>query len=86
MFQLHFTFNCGGETGLVTSSTTYNDTEWHTVTLVRNNGHGKLTVNSERIGETSVSCYAPTVLAPPYYYGGLRNVTNTISQNLMVSQ
>ncbi|XP_032527888.2 laminin subunit alpha [Danaus plexippus] len=81
--KLHFTFNCGGETGLVTSSTTYNDTEWHTVTLVRNNGHGKLTVNSERIGETSVSCYAPTVLAPPYYYGGLRNVTNTISQNLM---
>ncbi|XP_046976709.1 laminin subunit alpha [Vanessa cardui] len=81
--KLHFTFNCGGETGLVVSTQTYNDTEWHTATLVRNGGHGKLTVDGERIGETSVTCDAPAVLTPPYYYGGLRNISNSISQNLM---
>ncbi|XP_045458049.1 laminin subunit alpha [Melitaea cinxia] len=81
--KIYFTFNCGGETGMVVSTQTYNDTEWHTATLVRNGGHGKLTVDGERIGETSVTCQAPAVLTPPYYYGGLWNISNSISEHLM---
>lgn len=69
---------------MVVSTQTYNDTEWHTATLVRNGGHGKLTVDGERIGETSVTCQAPAVLTPPYYYGGLWNISNSISEHLMV--
>ncbi|XP_049885179.1 laminin subunit alpha [Pectinophora gossypiella] len=82
--QLNFAFNCGGETGLVVSAATYNDAEWHTVTVVRNNGHGKLSVDSDRVGaETSVTCNAPAVLTAPIYYGGLSNITETIMQHLM---
>ncbi|VVC86157.1 unnamed protein product [Leptidea sinapis] len=80
--KLHFAFNCGGDTGTVTSSQTYNGTDWHTVTLVRNGGHGKLTVDSDHIGETSVFCFSPALLTPPYYYGGLGNLTDIISENL----
>ncbi|CAK1588443.1 unnamed protein product [Parnassius mnemosyne] len=81
--RIHFTFNCGGDTAFVESTQMYNGTEWHTVTLVRNEGHGKLTVDSERIGEASVTCISPAVLTPPFYYGGLGNITNSVSQNLM---
>ncbi|XP_026331928.1 laminin subunit alpha isoform X2 [Hyposmocoma kahamanoa] len=73
---IHFEFNCGGETGVVTSTQKYNTAEWHTVTVVRNAGHGKLSVDSDRIGETSVTCIDPVVLTPPYYYGGLRHSTD----------
>lgn len=80
--QIHFEFNCGGETGSVTSKQKYNSAEWHDVTLVRNAGHGKLSVDSDRIGEVSVTCIDPATLTPPYYYGGLRHVTD--AKNLQV--
>ncbi|XP_034839290.1 laminin subunit alpha [Maniola hyperantus] len=80
--KLHFSFNCGGATGEVISTGTYSDTDWHTVTLVRNGGHGKLTVVNEWIGEASVTCNSPAVLTAPFYYGGLRNVSNSIGRNL----
>lgn len=82
--QLHFAFNCGGETARVTSARTYNGTEWHSVTLVRTRGHGKLTVDADHVGEASVACLAPALLTPPYYYGGLSNVSLAIGQNLQV--
>lgn len=80
--QINFEFNCGGETGLVTSTQKYNNAEWHTVTVVRNAGHGKMSVDSDRIGEVSVTCVKPAVLTPPYYYGGLRHLTD--AKNLQV--
>ncbi|KAJ8738019.1 hypothetical protein PYW08_000614 [Mythimna loreyi] len=80
--QLHFTFNCGGETALISSTQTYNDTEWHTVTLTRSEGHGKLAVDSELVGATSAICGATAPLAAPYYYGGLRTLTPQIISNL----
>lgn len=78
-------FNCGGETGVISSTHTYNDIDWHTVTLTRNGGHGKLAVDSEMVGETSVTCNTPLSLAPPYYYGGLRYVNERISKIFDVS-
>ncbi|XP_037870167.2 laminin subunit alpha [Bombyx mori] len=78
--KLHYMFNCGGETGVISSTHTYNDIDWHTVTLTRNGGHGKLAVDSEMVGETSVTCNTPLSLAPPYYYGGLRYVNERISK------
>ncbi|KAJ8736784.1 hypothetical protein PYW07_000055 [Mythimna separata] len=80
--RLHFTFNCGGATALISSTQTYNDTEWHTVTLTRSEGHGKLAVDSELVGATSAICGTPTPLAPPFYYGGLRALSPQISSNL----
>lgn len=82
--QLHCAFNCGGETARISSTGTYNDTEWHTVTLTRNGGHGKIAVDSEHVFENSVTCVAPAVLAAPYYYGGLRELAEPISKNLEV--
>lgn len=78
-------FNCGGETALISSTQTYNDTEWHAVTLTRSGGHGKLAVDGDLVGETSVLCNAPALLTPPFYYGGLRDLNPVISNNLMVS-
>ncbi|KOB71558.1 putative laminin A chain [Operophtera brumata] len=80
--MLHCAFNCGGETAHISSSGTYNDTEWHTVTLTRNGGHGKIAVDSEHVFENSATCSAPAVLAAPYYYGGLRELTEAVSNNL----
>ncbi|KAI8431213.1 hypothetical protein MSG28_001251 [Choristoneura fumiferana] len=80
--RLHFTFNCGGDTALVVSPDTYNDTEWHTVTVIRTSGHGKMTVDSDRVGEASVSCNNPAALAPPYYYGGLKSFAGKVSGHL----
>lgn len=77
--QINFEFNCGGQKGLVTSTQKYNTAEWHTVTVVRNAGHGKLSVDSDRIGEVSVTCINPAVLTPPYYYGGLRRLTDAVN-------
>lgn len=84
IFQLHFAFNCGGETAEISSTQTYNDTEWHVVTLTRSGGHGKLTVDSELVGETSVICGAPATLTAPFYYGGLRDLNQKILNNLQV--
>ncbi|KAI5640960.1 laminin G domain-containing protein [Phthorimaea operculella] len=80
--RVHFSFNCGGETSTLVSPSSYNGTEWHTATVVRHGGHGKLTVDSEHVGDASVSCDRPSRLTPPFYYGGLRNITETISYNL----
>ncbi|KAG6444669.1 hypothetical protein O3G_MSEX003477, partial [Manduca sexta] len=80
--KLHFTFNCGGDTAVISSTQVYNDTEWHTATLSRNGGHGKLVVDGEYVAETSVTCNAPSSLQPPYYYGGLRHVTGRVSKAL----
>lgn len=80
--QVHIEFNCGGNTGFVNSTQKYNNAEWHTVTLVRSAGHGKLTVDSDLIGEVSVTCINPAILTPPYYYGGLRHLTD--AKNLQV--
>ncbi|XP_049703370.2 laminin subunit alpha [Helicoverpa armigera] len=80
--KLHFKFNCGGETAIISSTITYNDTEWHSVTLSRSGGHGKLAVDSELVGETSAVCNSPAGLAAPYYYGGLRDLDDQISSNL----
>ncbi|KAH9634640.1 hypothetical protein HF086_000612 [Spodoptera exigua] len=80
--RLHFAFNCGGETAHISSTQTYNDTEWHVVTLTRSGGHGKLAVDSELVGETSAICGAPATLAAPFYYGGLRDLNQNILNNL----
>ncbi|KAJ0183974.1 hypothetical protein K1T71_000397 [Dendrolimus kikuchii] len=79
--KLHFVFNCGGTTATLTSTNTYNDADWHTVNVERKDGHGKLVVDSERVAESSVTCY-PVVLSSPYYYGGLREVNTVINENL----
>ncbi|CAB3226438.1 unnamed protein product [Arctia plantaginis] len=80
--KLHFTFNCGAETGQISSSQTYNDTEWHIVTLTRSGSHGKLAVDSELVGETTVACRNTAFLAAPFYYGGLKDLPEIISKNL----
>lgn len=79
-------FNCGGETAHIQSTQMYNDTEWHVVTLTRSGSHGKLAVDSELVGETSAACNNAAFLAAPYYYGGLRDFTDTISKNIGVSK
>ncbi|XP_063394216.1 laminin subunit alpha [Cydia fagiglandana] len=71
--QIHFTFNCGGDTATIVSPDTYSGTDWHTVTVSRTSGHGKLTVDNQMVGEASVSCDNPVPLAAPYYYGGLKS-------------
>ncbi|XP_061719203.1 laminin subunit alpha-like [Cydia pomonella] len=71
--QIHFTFNCGGDTATIVSPDTYSGTDWHTVTVSRTRGHGKLTVDNQMVGEASVSCSNPVPLAAPYYYGGLKS-------------
>ncbi|XP_059055423.1 laminin subunit alpha [Achroia grisella] len=73
--KVHLSFNCGERTATVASTQLYNDTEWHTATIVRNGGNGKLTIDGEHIGDASVPCFDPAVLSAPYYYGGLRNIT-----------
>ncbi|XP_045509429.1 laminin subunit alpha [Colias croceus] len=80
--KLHFAFNCGSENAYVSSTRTYNGTDWHTVTLVRAGGHGKLTVDADHVGEASVACETPQLLTPPYYYGGLANLTTDMDRNL----
>ncbi|XP_060809379.1 laminin subunit alpha [Amyelois transitella] len=83
---LHVSFNCGERTGRVTSSQTFNDTEWHSLTLVRNGGHSKVTVDNKEVGETSVSCVNPKALAPPYFYGGIRKVTTQYNESVAFYQ
>lgn len=83
--QLHLSFNCGADTITVQSPLAYSGTEWHTVTLVRSGASGKLSVDNELVGEATGSCHAPAALAPPFYYGGLRNLTSDIRTNLEVS-
>lgn len=85
-FQLHFKFNCGTVTATVVSANTYNDTAWHTATIARTGGRGKLVVDAERAGEASVECAAPAPLAPPHYYGGLPLLTETIADHLEVTR
>ncbi|KAM3968484.1 laminin subunit alpha [Aphomia sociella] len=80
--KFHFSFNCGDRTATVSSTQSYNDTEWHTATVVRYGGHAKLTMDGEHIGEASVTCVSPAVLTPPYYYGGLRNITTYYNESV----
>ncbi|XP_075991137.1 laminin subunit alpha isoform X2 [Anticarsia gemmatalis] len=80
--KLYFVFNCGAATGEISSVHTYNDTEWHVVTLTRYASHGKLAVDSELVGETSVACGDIATLTPPFYYGGLKHNPPIISQHL----
>ncbi|KAL0902126.1 hypothetical protein ABMA27_000070 [Loxostege sticticalis] len=70
--MVNLMFNCGGETAHIMWPQRYNDTQWHTATVVRTDGHAKLTIDGERAGEASVECAAPAVLTAPYYYGGLK--------------
>ncbi|XP_048488928.1 laminin subunit alpha [Plutella xylostella] len=80
--KLVMSFNCGAETVTIRSEQTYTGTDWHTVTLVRNEGRGKLSVDNQLVGEAGGKCVAPAALAPPFYYGGLAELTPDILTNL----
>lgn len=68
------------------STGTYNDTQWHDVTLSRDStGKYKLSADNQLVDAASGMCIEPAVLQPPFFYGGLQYETNEIKDNLDVS-
>lgn len=70
-FQLFFGFNCGSGAALITSPDSYDDGNWHTVRITRENTLGQLIVDGQNpvSGESSGSTKTLNVI-PPYYLGG----------------
>ncbi|KAK6627794.1 hypothetical protein RUM44_010273 [Polyplax serrata] len=69
--KLFFGFNCGSGAALITSPDSYDDGNWHTVRITRENTLGQLIVDGQNpvSGESSGSTKTLNVI-PPYYLGG----------------
>lgn len=84
--QLYLLLNCGADTVVVTSSTKYNDAQWHNVTISRDStDRCKLSADNQFVDEAIGMCSETMTLHPPFYYGGLYQLTDQIKRNLRVS-
>lgn len=81
-------FSCGSAPTNMTSKNLYNDDQWHTVVITRDQNKGKLVINGddESFGEATGSSRAMNLMLP-YSFGGVNdNALDDLNVNLSLEK